>query len=308
MHVGAGNLLDFARHGGREEQHLALLGHLGEDGVDTVEESHVEHLVGLVHDDGRNVVEPHGFPLEQVEQAARRGHDDVYPLLQGAYLALDARAAVNGQDGESVDVLRVVGEVAGNLQAEFAGGRENQCLRLAQRAVDALYHGQAEGSRLTRTGLGQSHQVGLSVQEVGDYLLLYGHGVFVSQFGNRFQYLVADTQFLKCFHLYSCQFFCFIAGAQGLSSSSNGAKGRGCAEIFRTPRVWFSPAKVRKKRNIPRRGYTHFDVVLYRGRYCVACRADLCDGDRRYRPANQCNRYCFNCFRFSGVTPSSSSR
>ena len=82
------------------------------------------------------------------------------PLLQSAYLALDARAAVDGQDGESVDVLRVVGEVAGNLQAEFAGGRENQRLRLAQRAVDALYHGQAEGSRLTRTGLGQSHQVG----------------------------------------------------------------------------------------------------------------------------------------------------
>ena len=141
VHVVLGDLFDLARHGGGEKQHLALFGNLFQNGVDAVEEAHVKHFVGFVHDHGRNVVEPYGAALYEVEQTSRRSDHDVHTVFQAAYLAFDARSAIYRQDAQSGQIFGIVGQVAGYLQAEFAGGRKNKCLRLVHRQVDTLYQG-----------------------------------------------------------------------------------------------------------------------------------------------------------------------
>ena len=48
VHEALGYLRYLGRHGGREHEHFAVVGHMGEDIVDRIDESHVEHFVGLV--------------------------------------------------------------------------------------------------------------------------------------------------------------------------------------------------------------------------------------------------------------------
>ena len=196
----AGDAVDVGRHGGREEQHLALFGYLGEYFVDAFGEAHVEHLVGFVHDDGVYFVELHHAPVDEVDEPARRGNDDVYPFFQGAYLALDARSAVDGEYLQSFDVGRVVVEVSGDLQAELAGGAENEGLGGIGRQVGLLNDGQAEGGGFSGTCLCEGNDVGFLVEQQRYYLFLYGHGVLISQFGNGFENFGTHAQFFKSLH------------------------------------------------------------------------------------------------------------
>ena len=92
-------------HRGGEEERVAVLGHIRQDGVDAVGEPHVEHLVRLVHHHVADGAELHGATLHEVQQTARSSHDDVYPLLEVAYLALYRRAAIDGQHTQAVHVF-----------------------------------------------------------------------------------------------------------------------------------------------------------------------------------------------------------
>ena len=193
VHVVARYLGNLARHGGREQQHFSLLGHMGENGVDVVHKPHVEHFVGFVEDDGAHLLQFHFTAVNQVEQAARCGHHDLHALVEGADLALDARTAVHGQDVHAVGVLGVVGQVAGRLQAQLAGGVQDECLRGGRRCVDALQRGQAEGCRLACSCLGQRHHIGGLVEQVRNHLFLYRHGSDKAQVGHGPQQVVADA-------------------------------------------------------------------------------------------------------------------
>ena len=143
--------------------------------VDVVDKAHVEHLVGLVENDRVDMFKIHLTALDEVKQAARRGHDDVHAAAQGAYLHLDAAAAIHGQDIESVDILGIVGEVAARLQAQLARGIENDSLRAGAGSVDALQRGQAECRGLASARLGQAHYVAVLVEQVWNYFFLNGH-------------------------------------------------------------------------------------------------------------------------------------
>ena len=90
LHVLAGDACDLLRHGGGEEQHVSVLGHFGQDGVDAVREAHVKHLVGLVEDYVADTAEIYRLSVQQVEQSAGRGHDHVYTFPQRLDLALNA--------------------------------------------------------------------------------------------------------------------------------------------------------------------------------------------------------------------------
>lgn len=81
VHIGVRDLLDFFGHGGRKEQHFTLLGYFGKNCVDAVEETHVEHFVGFVHDYGRNMVELYRAPFDQVDEPSRCGDYDVYAFF-----------------------------------------------------------------------------------------------------------------------------------------------------------------------------------------------------------------------------------
>ena len=117
--------------------------------------------VRLVQHDVLHRGQRYRLALHQVQQASRRGHDDVYALFEGAYLAFDGRAAVDGQHPQAVDILGIVVEVARYLQAEFARGAEDERLWLASVHIGLLQQRQSIGGGLSRAGLRQSSCTGM---------------------------------------------------------------------------------------------------------------------------------------------------
>ena len=158
MEVLLGNLLDFLAHGSGEEEGLVGLGQCAEDGVDAVGESHVEHLVGLVEYYVGNVVEVCLAALHEVNEPAGGGDDNLCAVSEGAYLVGDAGAAIHGHDIDALQVLGEVAEVVGNLQAELAGGGEDDNLRGALPGVDHLQQRQSEGGSLSRSCLCKGYE------------------------------------------------------------------------------------------------------------------------------------------------------
>ncbi len=71
---GFGELGDVLRHGGREEQRLALDRQLGDDFADVVDEAHVEHAVGFVEHQELDLAELQPVALDEIEQAAGGRH------------------------------------------------------------------------------------------------------------------------------------------------------------------------------------------------------------------------------------------
>ena len=87
-------------------------------GVDGFKEAHVEHLVGFVEHHGVYLVELHHSAVDKVNQSAGCGDYNLHTAFaQGAYLALDARAAVDRQHFHRRHVFGKVGKVAAYLQA-----------------------------------------------------------------------------------------------------------------------------------------------------------------------------------------------
>ena len=177
---------------------LTVLRQVLENLVDALREAHVEHLVGLVEHHVRHVVEHRFAAVHQVDQASRRGHDDLRAVAQGAYLLLDAGAAVDGHHMDALHILREVAKVVGYLQAELARGTEHEGLRLVARGVNLLQERYAEGRRLARARLCEGNHIVSFPQQIGDYFLLDGHRLYEAHLLNGVQDLAADAQFFKC--------------------------------------------------------------------------------------------------------------
>ena len=139
FHEALGNAGNLRRHCGREHEHLAVVGHMGKNVVDRVDKAHVEHFVGFVEHYGVHVPEIYDTAVDEVDEPAWGRHDYLHAFAQGADLALDARTAVDGQDFEFGNVFGEIGEIAGYLEAELAGGCEHECLRLGAVEIDTLY-------------------------------------------------------------------------------------------------------------------------------------------------------------------------
>ena len=96
----SGKLGDVRRHGGREQQRLPLLAAGGDDLPHVADEAHVEHAVGLVEDEDRDLVEAHMALGEEVEETSGRGDQDVDALLERLdLLALPDAAEDHGRSG-----------------------------------------------------------------------------------------------------------------------------------------------------------------------------------------------------------------
>ena len=125
VHVILGYVGNLTRHGGAEKQHFALLGHMAQNLVDVIDKAHVEHLVGLVENDGPHFVEFHHATANQVLQTAWRGDNNLHTLLYRLDLWLNARAAIYCQHSQAVYKSGIILQVGLGLQAEFAGGVED---------------------------------------------------------------------------------------------------------------------------------------------------------------------------------------
>ena len=195
--VIACNLLDFLTHGGREEKRVAVAGNAFEYAVDTFRKTHVEHFVGLVENHIVYIVERGSPALHQVDEPPGRGHYNLHAAPQGAYLARDVGAAVNGKHAHTVEVFGIVFQVAGYLQAQFARGTEHHGLHAFPRRVYLLQQRKPVGRRLACSGLRKGYHVVSLTQKVWNYCLLNRHWRFVAYFVYRPDKVRHQAEFFK---------------------------------------------------------------------------------------------------------------
>ena len=181
-----GQLLDLVREGGREEQGLPFRGQQREDLLDVADEPHVEHAVGLVQHQDLQLAEVQVALALMVQQAARRGDEDLDAGPEGLGLGVDVHAAEDG-GGAQRDVLAIGADALLYLHGQLAGGREDEGPdgvargggRSAGVGRQQLQHGQGEAGGLAGAGLGAAHEVA-AFQHQGNGLDLDGGGVFVA--------------------------------------------------------------------------------------------------------------------------------
>ena len=70
---------------------------MAENRLNRVDKAHIKHLVGLVEHNSVNITESDNTAVDKINQTAGRGDDNLYAFAQSAYLALDARAAIDRQ-------------------------------------------------------------------------------------------------------------------------------------------------------------------------------------------------------------------
>ena len=182
------------------------LGDLAQDALDVGQEAEVEHLVGLVeHQDGDSAQLQVAL-LGEVEQPARRADHDVGAGTQRVDLRLVGAPAVNGHHGQLAvtggEVLRSTGEVAGDLQAQFAGGHHDERSRDARQWAlgvggDLLQQGHTEREGLAHAGAGLADQV-VARQRERQRQFLDGKCMLDAVFGQCAHYFVAYSEFGKC--------------------------------------------------------------------------------------------------------------
>ena len=123
-------MADLLRHGRREEHRLSFLRQHRGDLPDRIDEAHVKHAVGFVEHEEVDLRKRHQLLLQQVDEAARRRHEDVEPLLDGAHLRTLTDATEDDRKAER-RVPTVAREALGDLRREFARRRKHKRLRLA---------------------------------------------------------------------------------------------------------------------------------------------------------------------------------
>ncbi len=185
-----GQACDVGGHGRRKEHGLPLGGQGGDDLTHIAQETHVEHEVGLVQDEVGYLAEADVALFMQIEQAPRRGDENVHPVGECADLGMLAHAAQD--DGVAQREVPPVGaETLPDLEGELARRRQNEGMRGGSPAVSAaalpfvvgvsfvagsvggkmLQDGQGKGSGFSRAGLGDTEQI-LSGEELRDGLIL----------------------------------------------------------------------------------------------------------------------------------------
>ena len=202
----AGQRDDRVRHRGREQHRLPRVGDLPQDALDVGQEAEVEHLVGLVEHQHGDAAQLQVALLGEVEQAARGADHDVGARAQRLDLRLVGAAAVDRHHRQLAvacgQVLRGACEVAGHLQAQFAGGHDDQRARGARQrafrvAGDPLKQGHTEREGLAHAGAGLADEV-VARQRKRQRQFLNGKGVLDAVFGECAHDFVAHAELGKC--------------------------------------------------------------------------------------------------------------
>lgn len=152
---GALQLFDFGGHGGGEEVGVAFFWDDGEDFVDGWAEVQVEELVAFVHDQVFEAAEAEPFGVfEVVEEPPRGGHDDVRPFSERDGLGDHVHPADDG-GGFDADAAAEGFEGFGDLEGEFARGREDAGEEGAGVGPEGLQDGEGEGGGFAGAGFGE---------------------------------------------------------------------------------------------------------------------------------------------------------
>ena len=179
---------DLVGERGREEQRLPLARQQVEDALDVGDEAHVQHAVGFVQHQDRDLAQVHRLLAREVQQAPGRGHQDLDALPQLLDLGVDVDAAVDAVGLEG-DVLSVGLHALVDLDGQLPRGREDEAAHRVQRGREALarHRGEALEQRQREAGglagarLGGAEQVAAGKHH-GNGLLLDGGGFGVTLF------------------------------------------------------------------------------------------------------------------------------
>ena len=157
----AGHRLDLSRQRRRKEQGLASFGQLSHDIPDGGQEAHVQHAVGLVEDQVLDTGEVAIAPGHEVQQAARRGDDDVGTPSERLDLRFFADSAKDRGHAEG-QKLGVIPHIFVDLDHQFPSGCEDECADMARAGVSGRQTGQerqCERCSLAGSGLGDANEI-----------------------------------------------------------------------------------------------------------------------------------------------------
>ena len=163
------DLFDVRRKGCREKESVARLGHPGHDESHVVDESHVEHAVRLVEDDGLEFGEDDELARDQILDPAGRADDEIVFVFQVAYLFL-YRNAADATDGEYAHAFGEGSELGVDLDGQLAGRSHDEDLLLRIRA-DFVDERDEKSRRLAGAGVGDADDVG-ALEDVRDGAVL----------------------------------------------------------------------------------------------------------------------------------------
>ncbi len=193
-----GEARDRRLEGRREQNGLAHLRRLGGDALDVVDEAHVEHAVGLVEHEHLELREVDAAALEVVDQAARRGDENVDAAAELADLRRIRRTAIDAHDAHP-RVLAVLHGLRGYLLRQLARRRQHQHARIAhavsvsrcrprspRHGRNTLQGRQHEGRRLAGAGLRRADDVA-ALEQRRNGLALDGRRRFIAAGGERAQ-------------------------------------------------------------------------------------------------------------------------
>ena len=157
-----GQVRDFLRHGGGEQQRLPPLGQTGNDLADIVDKSHIQHPVRLVQNKSFNLFQVNVALVAQVVETARRCHQNVHTLADGFHLGHLAHTAENYGTAQG-QILAVPFKVVLNLQCQFPGGRKHQgpdgLVGTVGLFLEPLQNGDGKGRRFTGARLSAADEV-----------------------------------------------------------------------------------------------------------------------------------------------------
>ena len=203
----------------REQQRLTLGRRLAHNAADGGQKAHVEHAVGLVEYQHLDLVQVAGALLDQVDQTARRGDQNIAAVLECRGLRLVAHATHDGHGdmaGDVGDLARDLVDLLGKLArggddehhgaAAVALGLLGTATAVAAAAlahgfgrsnVLQIVHGrQQEGGRLAGAGLSGGKQVA-TLEHHGDRAGLHGRRRRVAQVLDSTKHLVRKSQLVK---------------------------------------------------------------------------------------------------------------
>ncbi|MPM77983.1 hypothetical protein SDC9_124993 [bioreactor metagenome] len=169
-------------HGGREEEGLLFGGQHLEHPAYIVDKAHVQHAVGFVQNKDFQLGQVHKALLQQVQQAAGGGREDVYPLLELAHLGRLAHAAENHGAAQG-EVLAVGVDAFPYLKGQLPGGSEDQGAdgaALGGLGAEPLENGGGESAGFSGSGPGATQHVP-ALQGGGDGFFLNGGGRLVAE-------------------------------------------------------------------------------------------------------------------------------
>ena len=197
-----GEALDLVGKRRREQQVLALCRHRQQrhDPLDVRDEAHVQHAVGLVQHEDLDLAQVDALVFDVVQQAARRGDQDLDAGADDGQLLLDVDAAEHA-GGPQSGVLAVFLDRFLDLDRQFPRRRQDQRAHGVAGGGGAgvgvllqpLQDRQRKAGGLAGAGLRATHHVEAR-QDDGDGLGLDGRGRGVAGFGHGPQNFRAETE------------------------------------------------------------------------------------------------------------------